>query len=160
MAKYVTKNVDRIMTALMVFDNESKKPITIPALFNKKPSEHELKKYASARNCRFLKVKGAETISKRMRMTTAEFMAYANELKPGDSKSGLVTRTICDTFTTLLVFNDDTEDMEEIEVHMNVVNLDKVELVGKTACDIVSRREVQHTYGMPVETFIKYAEEF
>ena len=160
MAKYVTKNVGHTVCDIMAYDNNDKKVVTVPMMFRNEPTDNELKKACSRHNMRYLKVKASERVEKRMRMTTENFMAHARELKDGDSKAGLVTRTIYDTFTTLSVFNHDTEEMEELEVHMNVNNLDKVELVGKTACDIISRREVPHTYGMEIDTFVKYGEEF
>lgn len=159
MSKFVTKNVKVSVVDVKVYSMEEKKPVMIDMTISGKVEPEKIaKKINKGGKYRFLKITDWYEVDNMRRMPVGQFMHYATVLNDGDSKAGMVTRTIGDTYTTILMYNENTEEMEEREFHALIVNLDKVECDGYIACEILKRREEKITYGMPIETFLAHSE--
>lgn len=161
MAKYVTKTIVATRGSVLGFNLEANELEYRTVVISGKALDKDFEKcYKNSDTFKFIKVDGTQTIETLRRMEDTTFTAYAKEIKPGESRANLVTRTMYEYKTTVLCYNLLTDSLEEKILPWEIKDVRKVELIDYVCIKTLDVKTIEHLYGMTIDTFIAHSEEF
>ena len=157
--KYITKTVAATEISALVFNLENNSLETRKAMFNGNPTDKAIEKAFQADNVKFIKVDGKNTIEELRRIPEDDFTRYARKLTSDDSRQNMVTRTISEYKTTVLVYNLDTDTLEN-RLFTGKVDVKKMSLVNAVPIKVISEIKTDILYGISLDTFVSLSEVF
>lgn len=161
MAKYVTKTIVATKGNVLGFNLENNTLENRTRTISGKASDKDFEKaFKNDDAFKFIKVDSTETVETLRRMEDTTFTAYAREIKPGESRTNLVTRTMYEYKTTVLCYNLLTDSLEEKVLPWEIKDVRKVELIDYVCIKTLDVKTIEHLYGMTIDCFIAHSEEF
>lgn len=157
--KYITKTVTATEISALVFNLENNALETRKAVFNGNPTDKAIEKAFQADNVKFIKVDSKNTIEELRRISEQDFTRYARKLTSDDSRQNMVTRTISEYKTTVLVYNLDTDTLEN-RLFTGKVDVKKVSLVNAVPIKVINETKTDILYGISLDTFVSLSEVF
>lgn len=157
--KYITKTVIATEISALVFNLDNNSLETRKQVFNGNPTEKAIEKAFQADNVKFLKVDARNTIEELRRISEQDFTRYARKLTADDSRQNMVTRTISDYKTCVLVYNLETDTLEN-RLFSGKIDVKKMNLVNAVPIKVISETKTDILYGISLDTFISLSEVF
>ena len=157
--KYITKTVTATEISALVFNLENNSLETRKAVFNGNPNDKAIEKAFQADNVKFIKVDSKNTIEELRRISEQDFTRYARKLTADDSRQNMVTRTISDYKTTVLVYDLGTDTLEN-RLFNGKVDIKKMNLVNAVPIKVISETKTDILYGISLDTFISLSKVF
>lgn len=157
--KYITKTVTATEISALVFNLDSNSLESRKQVFNGNPSDKQIEKAFQADDVKFIKVDSRNTIEELRRISEDVFTRYARKLSADDSRQNMVTRTISDYKTTVLVYNLETDTLEN-RLFTGKVDVKKMNLVNAVPIKVISEIKSDILYGISLDTFISLSEVF
>lgn len=157
--KYITKTVTATEISALVFNLDTNYLESRKQVFNGNPSDKQIEKAFQADNVKFIKVDCRNTIEELRRISEGVFTRYARKLNADDSRQNMVTRTISDYKTTVLVYNLETDTLEN-RLFTGKVDVKKMNLVNAVPIKVISEIKSDILYGISLDTFISLSEVF
>lgn len=157
--KYITKTVTATEISALVFNLESNSLETRKYTFNGNPTDKVIEKAFQADNVKFLKVDSRNTVEELRRISEQDFTRYARKLTADDSRQNMVTRTISDYKTTVLVYDLESDKLEE-RLFTGKVDVKKMNLVNAVPIKVLTETKTDILYGISLDTFISLSEVF
>lgn len=157
--KYITKTVTATEISALVFNLDTNYLESRKQVFNGNPSDKQIEKAFQADNVKFIKVDCRNTIEELRRISEGVFTRYARKLNADDSRQNMVTRTISDYKTTVLVYNLETDTLEN-RLFTGKVDVKKINLVNAVPIKVISEIKSDILYGISLDTFISLSEVF
>lgn len=157
--KYITKTVTATEISALVFNLEDNTLETRKAVFNGNPTEKTIEKAFQADNAKFIKVDSKNTIEELRRISEQDFTRYARKLTPDDSRQNMVTRTISNYNSTVLVYDLESDELET-RLFNGKIDVKKMNLVNAVPIKVISESKTDTLYGISLDTFIALSEVF
>lgn len=157
--KYITKTVTATEISALVFNLENNSLETRKHTFNGNPMDKAIEKAFQADGVKFIKVDSVNKIEELRRISEQDFTRYARKLTPDDSRQNMVTRTISEYKTLVLVYDLESDALEN-RLFTGKVDVKKMNLVNAVPIKVISETKTDILYGISLDTFIALSEVF
>ncbi len=160
--KYISKTITATHYVGKFYDNNTDSMVNLEFTMAGKFNETAHKKFVKGNDqYTALKIVSHEAIEDTRRIPADTFMEYAHKVTPDNPKKpDDVTRTISTYISTVKVYDNNTDEIRLETYPVKVDNPKQIKSDIVTALKVVSVKETQTLYAMPLETFMKYSESF